>query len=85
MVNIKTEEQIKNFTCNVAWLRKTFGYSKKRMAQIMRISAWSLNKLEQGEIPSRLSVEVLIAIDEHFGVKPSTQLLKRLGTSGERE
>lgn len=81
----KTEEQLKNFACNVAWLRKTFGYSKKKMAQIMGISVWSLNKLERGEIPPRLEVDVVVAIARHFGLMPSAQLMMRLDTLGKRE
>ncbi len=66
------------FAHNVAWLRKHYGFSKSKMARIMRIGIPSLNKLERGEIPPRLGVDVLFAIQKQFGICPSEQCCRWL-------
>ncbi len=63
---------------NIKWLRKHHGISKKRMAQIMGIGIGSLNQLERGSVPQRLTVTVLFAIEDHFGIAPPELLGKRL-------
>ena len=61
-------------THNLAWLRKKYGYSKKTMAKHLGIGVGSLNKLERGEMPRRLSVEIFYAVYDHFGIRPSVLL-----------
>lgn len=63
---------------NIAWLRKHHGISKKRMAQIMGIGVASLNKIEQGELPPRISANIFFHIHRHFNITPYDQLCKRL-------
>jgi len=70
MKNIENERQLKNLANNVAWLRKKYKFSKKKMAELLCISVSSLNKLESGQIPQRLGVDILFKIWEHFGIKP---------------
>lgn len=78
------KEEYENFAHNVVWLRKSYGLSKKKMAEIMGIGIGSLNKVEMGEIPPRLKVEALINIYSRFGISPEKQLSKRLGDEEER-
>ena len=64
------------FTHNIVWLRRYYGLSKTRMAKMMGIGVRSLNQIEQGTIPPRLTVEVLFAIQRQFGISPSLLLQK---------
>ena len=73
------KEEYGNFAYNVAWLRKHYGLSKKEMAEIMGIGIGSLNKVERGEMPPQMKVDVLIRIYKQFGVSPERQLRQRLG------
>ena len=68
----------KNFLHNVAWLRGRWGFSKKEMAQKLGIGLHSLNKIECGELPTMLGVEVLFRIDREFGIDPQTLLEQEL-------
>ena len=68
----------KTFLHNVAWLRRHFGLSKKEMAQRLGIGLHSLNKIECGELPAKLGVEVLFRIDREFGIDPQTLLEQEL-------
>ena len=67
------------FAHNIRWLRKKYGLSKKKMAELLGIGLWSLNRLERGEIPPRMTIDILFAVQKHFGISPSAQLEKRLG------
>lgn len=59
---------IEIFLHNVIWLRKHYGLSKKEMAKKLGISVWMLNKIERGELPSNLKIDVLFDIYKEFGV-----------------
>ncbi|MBO5323027.1 MAG: helix-turn-helix transcriptional regulator [Oscillospiraceae bacterium] len=59
------------FLHNVAWLRRHYGISKKRMAKLLGIGLWSLNKIEKGEIPPRLDVSIIFAISRQFSIPPA--------------
>ncbi len=67
------EQQI--FCRNILLLRKSHGLSKKEMSQILGISICSLNKIEQGELPPRLSVSVVFQLYKFFGISPFVQSL----------
>ena len=67
------------FLQNIIWLRKHYGLSKKEMAKKLGISRWSLNKIERGELPSNLKIDVLFCIRKEFGVFMSDVLSVRLG------
>ena len=59
------------FLHNIAWLRKHYGISKRRMAELLGIGLWSLNKIEKGEIPPRLDAHIIFAVSKHFGIPVS--------------
>ena len=63
---------------NIAWLRKYHRISKKRMAKLLGIGVWSLNKIEKGELPPRLGINIVFAVEKHFGIRPTVQLSQRL-------
>ena len=64
-------DSLKTFFGNIASLRKHYGYSKKHMAQILGISIGTLNKIEAGITPPRLSIEVVLAVSRFFHIQPS--------------
>ncbi len=70
------------FTHNIMWLRRHYGLSKKRMADMLKIGLWSLNKIEKGEVPPRLTIEVLFVVQKCFGISP-TSLLQKPFADGE--
>ena len=67
------ESEIIKFTKNVAKLRKKHNLSKIRMCNILKTSIHSLNKIEKGIIPKKLSLEVVFRIENHFGITPKDQ------------
>ena len=68
-------EQKKDIFCdNIRYLRKSINLSKKEMANLLGIGLHSLNLLEKGMIPPRLSVQILYNIYHQFGLLPSQQL-----------
>lgn len=58
------------FLDNIAWLRKKHNLSKKDMAALLQIGVGSLTKIEKGELPLRLSTEVLFRVSNIFHVAP---------------
>lgn len=56
------------FIHNVIWLRKHYRLSKKKMAALLKISPWMLNKIEHGTLPPTLKIDVLYHINQVFGV-----------------
>lgn len=78
-----TKEICRNFEIflhNIVWLRKHYRLSKKGMAQILGISVWSLNKLENGEIPPKLKIDIVFSIQDHFGIHPKDLFDHALGS-----
>lgn len=76
---VSTKAELENFVCNIKWLRRQHGLTRKQMAEILKIGIWSMDKLEKGEIPPQLSIDVFFAVQKYFGISPSAQLSRRLG------
>ena len=74
----ETTMQLANFAHNVAWLRKHYGLSKRRMSELLKISTKTLTMIEAGKIPTNLSAEILVCIHCHFRVTPHQQLTQQL-------
>ena len=70
------ETDIEQFLENIASLRKHYGLSKKRMAQILGIGIGSYNKLEQGIFPERLTVDVIFNMTKYFKITPANLFRK---------
>ncbi len=61
-------EAITYLAYNVSYLRRKHNITKNDMAKILGIGIKSLNRIEQGILPPRLSVEILFNIREYFGI-----------------
>ena len=69
-MNIEKEMLI--FCENVREIRLKNNLSKKEMAKILGIGVGSLNLIEKGIIPERLSAEVIVNICINFKVSASS-------------
>lgn len=76
---VSTKTELENFVYNIKWLRRQYGLSRKQMADILEIGIWSIGKLEKGEMPPRLGINVFFAVQKYFGISPAAQLSRRLG------
>lgn len=68
------------FIHNVLWLRRHYGLSKKKMAEILGISLFMINKIENGQLPPTLEIDVLFRIHKAFGITMADILSIRLGS-----
>lgn len=75
------QQELDIFAHNLVWLRTHCGISKKEMAALLGIGLGSLNRLEKGELPPRVSVNIFFAIQKQFGISPSDQLSRPLEES----
>ena len=75
MIRKNIHDEINNFINNIAYLRKN-GFSKKEMANVLNISIYALNKIERGELPEKLSVEIVFNLQKHFKISPEKQFKK---------
>lgn len=67
-VIVNTMTEVYTFCENVKRLRKNLNLSKKTMSSMLGICVASLNKIENGSLPPRLSCEVLFRIQSAFGI-----------------
>ena len=65
---MNTTTEVYTFCENVKRLRKNLRLSKNAMSSILGICVASLNKIENGSLPPRLSCEVLFRIQSAFGI-----------------
>ncbi len=56
------------FCRNVKKLRKGHHLTKTEMSRKLKISIPTLNKIENGELPKRLTVRVIYAVMEEFNI-----------------
>lgn len=78
MAHSNRDSQLLNFAHNVAVLRQRHGLTKTAMAHLLHISVKTLTRLESGDIPRGLSVDVLFHAYVHFGIPPRKLLAERL-------
>ena len=60
--------ELSTFCENVRLIRKEHGLTQREMVKIMGIGVGSFRKVEQGVIPPRLDVSVLICLSDYFGI-----------------
>ncbi len=60
-----------NFCKNIKKLRASHHLTKTEMSERLGISVKTLNTIESGEIPKRLSLKVVYAAMDAFGVNPA--------------
>ena len=70
----ENQQQFKNFSQNLSNIRTYYGLSKARMARLLGIGIGTLNQLEQGKIPPRLTIDILFLLQKQFHISP-TQML----------
>lgn len=78
------DEAVENFCKNVKLLREREGLTKKEMAKICGIGIASLEKLERGIMPKRLSVGILFALAQYCGIENPGSLSEPLKGGEER-
>lgn len=71
-------DEIQNFCDNIKTLRKRNKLSKTDMCKIMRIGIRSLNSIEKGILPPRISCEALIRACNYFSVLPKDMLSENI-------
>lgn len=76
MKNFVFDNEIKNFLDNIAYLRKQNKLSKRKMAEMLGIGVKSLNRIESGELPPNMGVNIVFKIEKNFGVSPKNLFLK---------
>ena len=55
---------------NIKFLRQKHKLTKTQMSQILGVSIKTLNRLENGILPPRISCELIFRIQRHFGIQP---------------
>ena len=80
---MEQSDEEKNFCTNMRSLRLLHKLSQKEMAKALGIGLKSLRKIEAGEIPPRLSTDVLFAIHNRFGIRISNLFKPMLGLEKE--
>lgn len=78
---MKKEEAGKDwetFSHNIRWLREKHQFSRTKMAETLRISVKTLDRIEAGEMPDHLTVRILFLVWDYFGIHPVDQLGRRL-------
>ena len=66
----QTQKELEVFCRNVKTRWERHGLSKKEMAKILEIGTKSLTKIEQGIIPDRASVNIVIKLARQFNIEP---------------
>lgn len=72
-----TDKELRYLLNNIELIRKEKLLSKKSMAKILGVSVKTINKIEQGVFPPRLSVSVIFKLHKNFGVLPYELFLER--------
>ena len=71
--NNDTYKELEILMKNIEYIRNKNMLSKKEMAKILGISTNTLNKIENGIISKRITVEIIYRIYKTFGILPSQQ------------
>ncbi len=66
---MNNQEELLNFCHNVKTVRQREGLSKKKMSEMMGISQHSLNLIERGIVPERLSINKIMCFCFAFGIQ----------------
>lgn len=74
----QSQQQLQQMMENITCLRKKHGLSKKQMAKILHIGVGTLNKIERGEIPPRITIDLFYCVHSYFHIDPRTLLSQGL-------
>ncbi len=61
-------KELQNLCRNVLYLRRQAGLSQKEMAALLHIGISSLQKLESGTLPPKMSADVIFHLASAFGL-----------------
>ena len=67
------DDSLNNFMRNITELRLQNGLSKRQMAALLGVSVRTITRLERGDFPPNLSVNMVFRIQKHFGVTAADQ------------
>lgn len=70
--------QVENFMYNLTFLRKKFGISKRKMAELLQVDLRTLTKIENGIVPGRTMVRLLFEIEDRLYIPCGRLLRERL-------
>ena len=79
MLSEENRIQCKNFCDNIAILRKRNNLSYSKMAKILHTSVKSLKSIENGVVPKRVSVDIVIYASKFFKCKAANLFLENFG------
>lgn len=60
---------------NIKTLRLANGVSQKEMSKICGCAISTLRKLENGELPQKLKVDIIFKLSQYFNIKPKELFL----------
>lgn len=75
---MKSNNKFIFFCTNIRKLRKAYGMTQKEMAQQLHIGVDSLRKIEKGECPPRVHIDILVYAYRVFGFTPTELTTKEL-------
>ena len=65
----------KIFCDNIKFIIENYGFSDEKMCEIMKIGKGSLKLIKNGELPKRISVEVVFNISREVKIAPEKLLM----------
>ncbi|PWM42694.1 MAG: hypothetical protein DBX52_00570 [Clostridiales bacterium] len=71
VLGMKPDKELYQFCKNIFFLRKKYGYSQNQMASIMKVSLHTLQRIESGDVPNRLLVDVFTHLASFFNCRIS--------------
>ncbi len=78
MNNKSKHEFIQIFSHNIKFLREKNNLSKNQMRKILGITSKSLEKIENGILPPKLSANVVFKVQNYFDVPASVVVGEKL-------
>ena len=67
--------ELESWMANMIWLRKHHTLSKREMAKRLGISVKTWNKIEKGQFPPQLGVNVICNVRKSFGIELNDQFV----------
>lgn len=75
---MSNQKERQNACDNIRYLRRKHGLSRTAMARKLHVTVKTLDSLEAGLIPPRISITFLYYIHREFGISPEQLLRVRL-------
>ncbi len=66
------DKKVQTLCRNLVHLRKKAAMTQKEMAALMGIGVSTLRKLESGQLPPRLGMDVIFALCDAFSISPGS-------------